>query len=72
MKTLIFLIALISLTSCATTITTNYKVVTPNGNFYVEDISFCNDSVYLVEWTRSSKIRRTGVFKESEVIINGN
>jgi len=55
-------------TSCSTHYTTAYKVETPKGNFYVNDIEVKNDSVFLTEYN-GVKVRRIGAFKNNEIVI---
>jgi hypothetical protein len=69
MKKLILL--LILCVSCKVHYATNYKIITPNGNFYTNDFKIVNDSIFIVEFN-GDKIRRTGAFKMDQVIIKGN
>lgn len=69
MKKLILILILCS--ACKTHYVTNYKIITPNGNFYVNEFKVINDSIFIVEFNRY-EIRRTGVFKLDQVIIKTN
>jgi len=57
------------LIGCKTHITTKYVLKTNKGNFYLDYVKYANDSVYVVEFNREGKIRRNGVFKESETVL---
>jgi len=65
------LLAIALLCSCKTTITTNYKISTPKGNFYTNDflLDYEKDSIYIVEFNHNGQIRRNGVFKIDQVVI---
>lgn len=70
MKKLILLITIVLFSSCKTTITTNYKVCTVDGNFYVDTLEYAkNNNIILTEYLRSGKIRRVGIFNINEVTI---
>lgn len=70
MKTLILLIAIVLFSSCKTTITTNYKVCTVDGNFYVDTLEYAeNSNIVLTEYLRNGKVRRVGIFNINDVII---
>jgi len=62
-------IAMILLNSCKAHYTNEYKVVTKDGNFYVDEITRSNDSIFLKELLRDGTVRRTGKFLESETTI---
>lgn len=63
------LLILILCTGCRTYYTGEYKISTPDGNFYTTEFRIINDSIFIVEFN-GDKIRRTGMFKVSEVTIN--
>lgn len=70
MKILILFIIVLCFSSCRTTITTNYKVSTIDGNFYVDTLEYAkNNNIILTEYLRSGKIRRVGIFNINEVTI---
>ena len=63
------LLILVMCTGCKTYYTTEYKISTPDGNFYTNEFRIIKDSIFIVEFNRN-KIRRTGMFKVSDVIID--
>lgn len=70
MKTLILFITVLCFSSCKTTITTNYKVCTVNGNFYVDTLEYAkNNNIILTEYLRSGKVRRVNIFNIKNVTI---
>lgn len=69
MKNLILI--LILCTGCKTYYLKGCKIATPNGNFYTNEFIIKNDSIFIVEFN-GDYIRRTGMFKISEVKINQN
>jgi hypothetical protein len=71
MKKIFFLAMLLMAISCKIHYVTDYKVITPKGNFYVNkmDIVIKHDSVFMIEINPNGKIRRGGAFKVDEVII---
>jgi len=66
---LILFIVIIICFSCKTHYFTNYKITTPKGNFYTNDFVIKNDSIFIVEFA-GNEVRRTGIFKISEIIIS--
>ncbi len=69
MKKLILI--LILCTGCKTYYPKGHKIATPNGNFYTNEFVIKNDSIFIVEFN-GDDIRRTGMFKVSEVTIENN
>lgn len=68
-KWFIAILVMFGMASCQTYYTTNYKIETPKGNFYVNSMNFANDSIYVVEFNRDGNIRRNGAFSIDEAKV---
>jgi hypothetical protein len=67
----VFILIVWLLTSCNSTLATNYKVTKGTDTYYTECIylDYGNDSIYFVELKRNGEIKRNCALKISEVVI---